>query len=146
MRRAASSGSRELFVDPSAWFPLLLKAHPDHARVAAVLTGAVQRGERVVTTNLVLAETYALLLSRGHRAAAITFLASVRARPNVVVTSTEELEQRALSDWIVAFEDQDFSLADAVSFVVMRERGIGRAVTFDAHFAIAGFEVLPLPQ
>jgi predicted nucleic acid-binding protein len=133
-----------LFVDTSAWYPLLLKAHSDHARVAAVLRATLKSGERAVTTNLVLAETYALLLSRGHRAAAITFLAAVRKVPNVVVTSTEELEQRALEDWIMPFDDQNFSLADAVSFAVMQERGIRRAVTFDAHFGTAGFEMIPV--
>lgn len=144
MRRdRKKSASRELFVDTSAWYPLLLKAHPDHRRVAAVLRGTLKSGERAVTTNLVLAETYALLLSRGHRLAAITFLAAVRKVPNVVVTSTEELEQRALSDWLMPFEDQAFSLADAVSFAVMQERCIRRAVTFDEHFANAGFEMIP---
>ena len=84
-----------------------------------------------------------MLLSRGHRLAAITFLEAVRKVPNVVVTSTEELEQQALKDWLMPFEDQDFSFADAVSFAVMQERGIRRAVTFDAHFATAGFEMIP---
>lgn len=130
-------------MDTSAWYPLLLRAHPDHARVAAVLRGTLKSGERVVTTNLVLAETYALLLSRGHRLAAITFLETVRKAPNVVVTSTEEVEQRALKNWLMPFEDQDFSFTDAVSFAVMQERGIGRAVTFDAHFATAGFDIVP---
>ena len=111
--------------------------------MAAALRGTIRSGERAVTTNLVLAETYALLLSRGHRLAAITFLEAVRKVPNVVVTSTEELEQQALKDWLMPFEDQDFSFADAVSFAVMQERGIRRAVTFDAHFATAGFEMIP---
>lgn len=142
MRRAARS-ARELFVDTSAWFPLLLKAHPDHARVAAVISAAIRGRERIVTTNLVLAETYALLLSRGHRLAATRFLEAVRSAPNTVVTSTEELEQAALADWLIPYGDQSFSLADAVSFAVMRERGIGNAASFDAHFATAGFEMLP---
>lgn len=143
MRRAASIADRELFVDTSAWFPLLLKAHPDHSRVAAVIKAALEGRAGVVTTNLVLAETYTLLLSRGHRLAAIRFLESVRAAPSIVVTSSEELEQAALIDWLVPFEDQDFSFADAVSFAVMRQRGIRRAASFDAHFATAGFEMLP---
>lgn len=131
-------------MDTSAWYPLLLRAHPDHSRVAAILRRTLESGERAVTTNLVLAETYALLLSRGHRLAAITFLEAVRKVPNVVVASTEELEQRALKDWLMPFEDQDFSFADAVSFAVMQERGIRSAVTFDAHFATAGFEMNPV--
>ena len=60
--------SPELFVDTSAWFPLLLSRHPQHAGLARVIRGRVAAGTRMVTTNLVLAETHALLLYRGHRA------------------------------------------------------------------------------
>ena len=60
--------SPELFVDTSAWFPLLLSRHPQHAHLAGIIRGRVAAGERMVTTNLVLAETHALLLYRGHRA------------------------------------------------------------------------------
>jgi predicted nucleic acid-binding protein len=131
--------SRELFVDTSAWFPLMLRRHADHAPLTKALRKRITSGDRVVTTNLVLAETYTLLLYRGHRDAALTFLRSARVAPNVVVTSTAELERRALTEWLEPFDDQRFSFTDAVSFAVMRERGITRALTLDTHFAIAGF-------
>lgn len=134
--------SRELFVDTSAWFPLLLQRHPQHAALSAALRARVARGDRVVSSNLVLAETYTLLLYRGHRAAALTFLRAARESPNVVVTSTPALEQRALADWLERYGDQDFSFTDAVSFAIMAERRIARALTLDAHFATAGFDVV----
>lgn len=135
--------SRELFVDTSAWFPLLLRRHPDHPALDAALRKRIAAGDRIVTTNLVLAESYALLLYRGHRDAALTFLRSINAAPNVIVASTPELEHNALVDWLEPFDDQDFSFTDAVSLAVMRDRGIARALTLDAHFAAAGFEPLP---
>ena len=95
-----------------------------------------------MTTNLVLAETHALLLYRGHRAAALTFVRAAREAPNVIVSSTRELEERAVVDWLEQFDDQDFSFTDAVSFAVMQERGTGRALTLDRHFATAGFEMI----
>lgn len=134
---------REIFVDTSAWLPLLLRRHPDHEPVSDALRRRVSSGDRVVTTNLVLAESYALLLYRGHRGAALTFLDAIRQSPNEVVSSSPELEQRAVADWLVPFDDQDFSFTDAVSFAVMRERGIERALTLDPHFSTAGFELLP---
>lgn len=132
----------EFFVDTSAWFPLLLRKHPQHASLEAALRSRIGRGERLVTTNLVLAETHALLTCRGHRAAAVAFLRTVREAPNLVVPSTREREDRALADWLERFDDQDFSLTDAVSFVVMRERKIKQALTLDRHFAVAGFEAV----
>ena len=38
--------------------------------------------------------------------------------------------------------DKEWSLADCISFVVMRDRNISKALSTDMHFAQAGFEVL----
>jgi len=136
----------ELFVDTSGWHAIVAASDPYHDPVAAVLRERLGAGARVVTTNLVLAETHALLLRRLHRPAALTFLRSARERPNVVVTSTTELETRAIVEWILRYDDQAFSFTDAVSFTVMAERGITEALTLDRHFRAAGFVGLPAPR
>lgn len=133
----------ELFVDASAWYPIALRSHPDHRRLAAALTTRVRGGARIVTTNLVLAEVHALLTTRADPAAALGFLHNARARPTDVVISTDDLEDRAQSDWLARYHDHRFSLADAVSFAVMTDRGIREALTLDRHFAIAGFVMVP---
>jgi uncharacterized protein len=133
----------ELFVDTSAWYPLAVANHPQHTAVARALTERVRAGIRVVTTNLVIAESHALLLHRTHGTAALEFVRTVRQRPHLVVTSTPELESTAITDWLERFDDQSFSLVDAVSFAVMKNRGIEQALTLDAHFVTAGFRSLP---
>ena len=133
----------ELFVDTSAWYPAVVATHPDHAAVAEVLHNALTAGARLVTTNLVVVETHALLLHRANRSIAMTFARTVWEPPTVVVASSPDLERRALTDWLSRFNDQDFSLADAVSFAVMKSREIARVLALDTHFSIAGFEVLP---
>ena len=133
----------ELFVDTSAWYPLVDPRHPDHLPLADTLRGRVRAGARVVTTNLVLAESHALVLRRVHRAAALQVVRTLRRPPNVVVASTPDLESSAVDDWLARYEDQDFSLTDAVSFAVMAERGIREVLTLDRHFAAAGFVVVP---
>ena len=135
--------ARELFVDTSAWYPIVSRRHQDHGACASELQDAVNNGIRVVTTNLVLAETYELLSRRVGRGTALTFVETVREPPNLVVTSDIDLELVAVADWLVPFEDQDVSFTDAVSFAVMSERGIKRALTLDHHFAVAGFEMVP---
>jgi predicted nucleic acid-binding protein len=130
-------------VDTSAWYALVDPGEHSRPRVASALRDALESRYRIVTTNLIVAETHALLLRRFGNAVALAFLREVRSEPNVVVESTREAEERAHRDWLERFEDQDFSLTDAVSFAVMNERGIPCALTLDHHFAVAGFEVRP---
>lgn len=133
----------EVFVDTSAWYALALRRDSAHVHLTAALRHRVRRGTRVVTTNLVVAETHALLLRRTTRDTALAFVRRIDQPPNVVVRSTSELEAAAVSRWLERYDDQEFSLADAVSFAVMAERGIGEALTLDRHFAAAGFRMAP---
>jgi uncharacterized protein len=132
----------EFFVDTSAWYPLLVSSHPDHARLAATVRTLITAHRRVVTTNLVVAETHALLMRRVGRSTALRFARTVDEPPNLVVRSTRELEGAATTQWLARYADQDFSFADAVSFAVMTERRIRDALSLDHHFLVAGFQTL----
>jgi len=133
----------EYFVDTSAWYPLLVASHADHERLAATVSTLIAQRRRSVTTNLVVAETHALILQREGRRAAHASLHAVDRAAAVLVHSGPALEAVARRDWLERYTDQDFSLADAVSFAVMRERRIEDVLTLDRHFAVAGFRVLP---
>lgn len=132
----------DLFVDTSAWYPLADRAHRDHAVLAATLRERLHQGGRIVTTNVVVAETHALLLRRAGHRAALAFLKAVRRPPNRIEYITPEREADAVG-WIERFADHSFSLADAASFVVMTELRIRESLTLDHHFSVAGFVVLP---
>jgi predicted nucleic acid-binding protein len=133
----------ELFIDASAWYPLLVQSVPQHDAVRTALRSAMRRAARLVTTNLVVAETHALLLRRTSWNVALEFARGVTAPQTLVVRSSAELERAAVGDWLERYDDQEFSFADAVSFAVMTERGISEALTLDRHFAAAGFRMVP---
>ena len=133
----------ELFIDTSAWYVLALSSAPEHKKVAGALRQRLERGVGIVTTNLIVAETHALLLRRAGRKSALTFVREVRRAPNVVIASSPEDEEAAVTQWLEKFDDQLFSLTDAVSFAVMSDRGIREALALDHHFSVAGFEVVP---
>ncbi|WP_231599244.1 type II toxin-antitoxin system VapC family toxin [Crocosphaera watsonii] len=40
------------------------------------------------------------------------------------------------------YQDKQWGLVDCVSFVVMEENNINKALTFDKHFIQAGFQAL----
>jgi hypothetical protein len=133
----------ELFVDTSAWYALAVTEGRDSERVAAALRQRVTARVRLVTTNLIVAETHALLLRRAGHRAAVAFVREVRRPPIVIHESSAELEERAARDWLERYDDQDFSFTDAVSFALMTTERIREALTLDHHFSAAGFVVVP---
>lgn len=132
----------ELFVDTSAWYPLVVRSHPDHERLSAALRARVERRVRIVTSNLIVAESHALIMRRAGIGAGLRFVQLVRASPNVVVSSNALLEDVAVTDWLMRYTDQPFSMVDAVSFAIMAERGTRAALTLDRHFVIAGYDMV----
>lgn len=58
------------------------------------------------------------------------------------IHASEEAETRAFA-WMRKYEDQRFSFVDAVSFAVMADLEIKRALAFDRRFGSAGFTVVP---
>jgi predicted nucleic acid-binding protein len=74
---------------------------------------------------------------------ALLFLETIRQSPRIEkLHATADLEAKAI-EILRRHQDQDFSLTDAVSFAVMKERGIRTAFAFDRHFATAGFALVP---
>src|SRR5579871_287518 len=58
-----------------------------------------------------------------------------------VVMATPELWQRSLALY-ERHSDKQWSLTDCLSFIVMRDNGITKALTGDRHFVQAGFDAL----
>ena len=131
-----------LFVDTSAWYSLADAGHPDHTAVSGALRARIAAGARIVTTNMVIAETQVLLLRRGGHKAALAFPDAVHQPPNSVEYATHPRVEVATDQWLRRYSDQLFSLTDAISFVVMEELDIREALTLDRHFTTAGFVVI----
>jgi uncharacterized protein len=132
-----------LFLDTAGWFAALSPKEKGHQSAKAAYADAARQGLLLVTTPLVAAETHMLIVRwRGPRAG-VFFLETVfETGAHVVAQVDDELIQAAISRWIRRFTDKPVSLADAVSFEVMRRERITRALTFDRHFADAGYEIL----
>ena len=104
----------------------------------------MENGVRLVTTNLVLAEMQILLSRFRGTHEGLRFLDSVVQDPShEVVYVDRDLERAAVDRWLRKLPARHLSLTDAVSFEVMRARRIRRALALDAHFEIAGFELIP---
>jgi len=124
----------------------------DHETITRRRSGAahetyrewIDQGIELVTSNLVVAEMQ-ILVSRFRGAdEGLRLLDSLYQDPtHEVVFVDRDLERAATDRWLCRYSDQPLSLADAVSFEVMRSRRIRQALALDDHFALAGFECVP---
>jgi len=93
-----------------------------------------------LTHSYVLAEFVALYQARGlNRIRALAFAADLLDNPHVEVVWVDETLHRSALALLQARLDKAYSLCDAVSFVLMRERSIIEALTTDRHFEQEGF-------
>jgi predicted nucleic acid-binding protein len=123
-----------LFVDTSIWYAAADSSDRGNARAKAILIG----GEPLITSDLVLIETWTLLRHHVHRRAAERFWEAMRSGVAAVeIVGAADLE----SAWQIgiAWRDQDFSIVDRTSFALMRRLGIEQAASFDADFAVFRF-------
>ena len=88
-----------------------------------------------LTHNYVLSEFVVLCQARGlNRVRVLTFAADLLDNPHVEVVWVDETLHRSALTLLQERLDKTYSLCDAVSFVLMRERGFTEALTTDHHF------------
>ncbi len=123
----------QVFVDTTAWCALTVDVDDDHERSLQVLR---EHQGKLVTSDHILVETWAVLRARQHRLVADEAVARILEHDLAeVVPATAHDIQAALSIG-QAFADQDFSLVDRTSWAVMERNGITEAVSFDADFSV----------
>jgi uncharacterized protein len=73
-----------------------------------------------------------------------TVLQELCENPLVTIEAVSHHDQRAALTILQTHRDKEYSLSDALSFVIMRRLNIRRAMSFDKHFRqFGGFEVIP---
>jgi len=102
---------------------------------------AAARRIRLVTTNLVLAETHRLLLHRAGVRPAAWALDRFEASPLLTIVFAGAEHHRAARVWLERLADQLISYTDAVSFAVMDSTRCAGAMSFDHDFMLAGFSL-----
>lgn len=132
----------EIFIDTSAWVALADQKDNYYAAAAQIYPEILTSYFRFVTSNLLVAESYVTIRRELGHSMSIRYLEIMKSARLIVVHSTAELEAEA-EKILRQYDDQSFSFADAVSFAVMRERHIQEAFTFDRHFGVLGFTILP---
>lgn len=131
--------SSRIFID-TLFVIALINRRDQYHKQASELADKFE-GNLFLITDAVLLEI-GNALARNYRNEAVVVIEQFLASEEVeVVRLTPELFDQAFALY-KASQDKEWSLVDCISFVVMRETGVSRALTFDRHFAQAGLEVL----
>lgn len=133
----------EIFAD-TGYFIALLFPRDQHKDRALQISEAFDE-YRMVTTEMVLVELFAAASRQGRRTRSIVveYLRRLRNDPNVTIVPQTTQQFDAAAQLFAQRLDQRFSLTDCASFLVMKERGIRQALTFDTDFSVEGFTTTP---
>ncbi len=123
-----------ILVDTGGWYALADTADRHHAEARRFYTERAQEAT-LATTDLILAETCALIHAHLGRPAALVFWEGLRDAQIPIVTA-ELVDLEAAWRIVQAFSDQSFSLVDCVTFAMMERLGITDVFGFDSHFLV----------
>jgi predicted nucleic acid-binding protein len=127
--------------DTSWWVAWSLPGDGRHGDALALLDH-LGPTEQVLTTNLIVGETWTFLRRKDGHATALGFLDRIEALAEgdklTVHRVTSEQEDKAWG-WLRKHDERAYSFVDATSFQVMRDRRLREALAFDQDFAAAGF-------
>ena len=128
-------------MDTGLWIALISADDGHHDEADECIEDAVSRNVMLMTTNLVIAEVQRFLLFRAGPVAARAAVERIDASDRIDVVFATRVHHDAAKQWLKRLADQEMSYTDAVSFAVMKAAGYRVAMTFDADFSIAGFEL-----
>ncbi len=133
---------RVVFADTGYWIAALDPSDGLHEKAQAVTEqmGPIQ----ILTTDMVLVELLTSMSGRGEynrRLAAETVRALMTSPDVEVVEQTRAQFEAAVARYACRL-DQQWSVTDCASFLLMEERYVKEALAYDRHFEQAGFVAL----
>lgn len=124
-----------MLLDTSGLLCLHYKTEPLHTEACIAYRKATLR----LTHSYVIAEYVALATARRFsRVPILNFVNALVDNPDIETVWVDESLHRAAVDLLVERQDKTYSLCDAVSFVLMHQRGITEALSTDRHFEQEG--------
>ena len=132
-----------VFIDTGGWVALADEDDLNHKDASSLFPSLLKTCKELITSNLVVAESYILILKGLGHDSAVAFLDKINSSPKIIrIYSNSDLEKEA-EEILKKYRDQDFSYTDAVSFSIMKMQKIKRAFSFDKHFQTMGLIRIP---
>lgn len=132
----------EYFIDTSAFIALIYEDDHYHDEAVQIQEELDRKRMRCITTDYVLTEVYAFLISRVGRFAADLFDAALQEEENLTIIFQGEEGFCKAQELFCQYSDKDYSLVDCASFATMQERGLSAVFAFDEDFRHFGFQLV----
>jgi len=136
---------KTVFIDTAGWLALGNKSDQWHSRAVDVYQEIAQERWHRLTTDAVIIEVCNALRKPSLRPLALALVDNIYKAERLGYLEIVHVTPNLLHQGLVRFrerEDKDWSLTDCISFVLMEQRRVSRALTTDHHFEQAGFERL----
>jgi uncharacterized protein len=130
-----------IFIDTGAFLARYIEADQYHTQAREVW--ARIKNTPLFTTNHIVDETLTLLARKTSHAFALGRAGNFYSSRELQIVFTTRADEEEALEYFKKFADQAPSFTDCISFAVMKRRSLKKVFSFDQHFAIAGFEVLP---
>jgi predicted nucleic acid-binding protein len=129
-----------IFADTSALYASINDQESHHAAARSILSGLIESGETIVTTNYVVVEFLALSQHRFGMGAIKALINDVI--PEMHVAYIDQALHEAALDLFLQEGRRQLSLVDCTSIAFMRRARLRQAFAFDTDFARFGIELL----
>jgi uncharacterized protein len=134
---------RRIFVDTGAYLALFHKADQRYQQACNTWLELEKQQRIIYTTNHIVDELATLLARRTDYGFASRKIAQIYASELVIIERSNETDEYSALTLFQKYADQKVSFTDCLSFVVMQRLQIKQVFTFDYHFLLLGFDVVP---
>ncbi|OHB77023.1 MAG: twitching motility protein PilT [Planctomycetes bacterium RBG_16_59_8] len=132
-----------IFLDTGAFIARYVARDQYHRRAVECWSSLERSRDRLFTSNAVLNETFTLLGRFDGYAFAAERASNIYASTSLTILRPTHDDEVSAIAFFRKFAAQRVSFTDCLSFVLIRKQKIARAFTFDRHFALAGFSIVP---
>jgi uncharacterized protein len=132
-----------LFVDSAFLIALVFRADQNYAKAQSTWARVTSERRSFITTTFVFDETVTFLNGRGEHRLAVEIGNQLLASPTIELIDVSLALVEQGWEFFVRHDDKTYSLTDCISFHVMKQYSLSAALTFDGHFAQAGYVLLP---
>ncbi len=132
-----------IFIDTGAFLARYLCKDQHHHSAASVWEKLGSSRENCITSNFVLDETFTLLGRRAGYGFAVQRAKNIYASQSLTICRSEKVDEIKALQFFSKYADQHVSFTDCISFVLMKREKINRVFSFDRHFELAGFHLIP---